>query len=118
VKLLRGGLVDAEFIAHALQLRERAGVRPDMAGALAELAAAGLITGDVPGAFDLLSRVLVAARLLAPDGILPESAPCASLAKTCGFGDWKEMITAMEAARAAIARQWTATFGQQLEMQA
>jgi glutamate-ammonia-ligase adenylyltransferase len=73
-----------------------------------------LVAGDVPGAFDLLSRVLVAARLLAPDGSVPDAAPCASLAKSCGFGDWNAMIEAMEGARAAIARQWTATFGQQL----
>lgn len=118
VKLLRGGLVDAEFIAHALQLREHAGVRPDMAGALSDLYAAGLVAGDMPGAFDLLSRVLVAARLLAPDGSVPDAAPCASLAKSCGFGDWNAMIEAMEGARAAIARQWTATFGQQLELKA
>jgi len=123
VKLLRGGLVDAEFIAHALQLRDHAGVRPDMAGALAELAAAGLIGADVPGAFDLLSRVLVAARLLAPDGAppesgMPEDAPCVSLAKSCGFGDWNSMIEAMGAARASIARQWANVFGQQLELKA
>lgn len=117
MKLLRGGLVDGEFMAHCLQLRDGVGLRPDMAGALADLATAGLVPAAVPDAFALLSRVLVASRLLAPDAIEPEDdAPKATLAKACGFGEWSDLTAAMHAARAKIAQGWAGVFGQTLEV--
>jgi len=116
VKLARGGLVDAEFMAHCLQLREGVGVRPDMAGALADLVAAGLLPGAVEGAFALLSRLLLAARLLAPDAAVPGVAPCATLAKACGFGDGPALLSAVHQARVEIARGWAGVFGEDLEI--
>jgi len=116
VKLARGGLVDAEFMTHCLQLREGVGVRPDMAGALAELVAAGLLPGGVEEAFALLSRLLVAARLLAPDGAVPGDASCATLAKACGFGDGQALLDAVAEARATIARSWAGVFGEIVEI--
>jgi glutamate-ammonia-ligase adenylyltransferase len=116
VKLLRGGLVDGEFLAHCLALARGVGLRPDMGGALDALTQAGLIALDVAQGFALLSRMLVASRLLAPDGAVPGDAPCASLAKACGFGDWAQLNAAMLDARRAVARGWHAVFGQELEM--
>jgi len=115
-KLLRGGLVDAEFITHALQLTRGLALRPDMAGALRELVAAGLLAAEVEPAFALLSRLLVAARLLAPDGQVPDGAPWATLAKACGFEDGESLLAAIGAARGSIARAWAALFGQKLEI--
>ncbi|RVU05074.1 bifunctional [glutamine synthetase] adenylyltransferase/[glutamine synthetase]-adenylyl-L-tyrosine phosphorylase [Novosphingobium umbonatum] len=115
-KLLRGGLVDAEFITHALQLSQGVALRPDMAGALQELVAAGLLPTEVEPAFALLSRLLVAARLLAPDSQLPDGAPWATLAKACGFADGESLLAAIGAARGVIAQAWFALFGQNLEV--
>jgi glutamate-ammonia-ligase adenylyltransferase len=115
-KLLRGGLVDAEFITHALQLSQGVALRPDMAGALQELVAAGCLPADVEPAFALLSRLLVAARLLAPEGQVPDGAPWATLAKACGFEDGERMLAAIGAVRGSIARAWAALFGQKLEV--
>ena len=52
-KLLRGGLVDCEFIVHFLQLRERTAFRPRLGEAIGELVAAGLLPAALrraPGA--------------------------------------------------------------------
>jgi len=115
-KLMRGGLVDVEFMIHALQLREGKGLHPELATALAELIAAGLLPAPLAGAFALLSRLLVAARLLAPDGLVPEQAGRATLAKACGCRDWSELETRLAGARAVVAAAWAGVFGEQLEV--
>ena len=66
-KLLRGGLVDCEFIVHYLQLRERIAFRPALGEAIGELVAAGLLPASFAAHQALMARLLVAARLLAPD---------------------------------------------------
>ena len=117
-KLLRGGLVDAEFLTHCLQLREGVGRRPDMAGALSALVTGGLLAAEVEPAFALLSRLLMASRLLAPDGAPPPAAPHAVLAKACGTEDWGYLTAAVNSARNAIARAWAQVFGEQMEIDA
>ena len=116
-KLLRGGLVDVEFMVHALQLREHVALRPDLDAALAELVAAGLLPAPVIPAFALLSRLLVAARLLAPDGLVPEASARAALAKACGCGDWSELETGLAEARGTIAAAWAGLFGERQEIE-
>ena len=65
-KLLRGGLIDLEFLTHYLQLRERTAFSPDLIAAIEGLADAGLVSPDLTGHLRLLTRVLVGSRLLAP----------------------------------------------------
>ena len=115
-KLQRGGLVDVEFLVHALQLRDHVGLDPDLDGALTALVAAGLLPGELPGAFAFLSRLLVAARLLAPDAQAPEAAARQALAKACGCGDWSEVEPALRRARGTVAASWQHVFGEQLEI--
>ena len=57
VKLARGGLVDIEFLAHFIQLRDGAGLTPDLAVGLGEMVAAGLVDGRVPAAHAFLTRL-------------------------------------------------------------
>ncbi|HZU63031.1 MAG TPA: bifunctional [glutamine synthetase] adenylyltransferase/[glutamine synthetase]-adenylyl-L-tyrosine phosphorylase [Novosphingobium sp.] len=116
VKLLRGGLVDAEFLAHFLQLRGQVALLPDMGGALRALAAAGLLPADVAGAHDVMARLLVASRLLAPDGEVPAPAPAAVLARSCGQGDSVELQAAVLAARKVVASAWAQAFNQTIEV--
>lgn len=116
VKLMRGGLVDVEFIAHYLQLREGAGLVPSMPAALTLLADAGLVPGELRGAHAMLARFLIAARLLAPDAHEPSPAARAVLAKACQCSDWGGAMAALADARAVVAACWTATFGEDLEL--
>ncbi|MBU6268397.1 MAG: bifunctional [glutamine synthetase] adenylyltransferase/[glutamine synthetase]-adenylyl-L-tyrosine phosphorylase [Sphingomonadales bacterium] len=115
-KLLRGGLVDVEFLVHALQLRDHVGLDPNLDGALAALVGAGLLPADLPAAFTFLSRLLVAARLLAPDAQVPGEAARLALAKACGCGDWSEVEPGLIRARGTVAAAWAGVFGEQLEI--
>ena len=115
VKLLRGGLVDLEFLVHFTQLREGRGLDPDLREALRLLTEAGLLPPDLLEAHDVLTRFLVAARLLAPDSEIPVQAACMALVRACGYGGWDELETALGQARGHVARAWEAAFGETLE---
>ena len=116
VKLARGGLVDLEFVIHFLQLRNRVGIVPDLGEALDLLAKAGLVEPDLKGAHDLLTRLLIVVRLMAPDGAYPPNASRVIVARSCGFEGWGELLDAVAQAKARIAAAWTATFGETLEI--
>jgi glutamate-ammonia-ligase adenylyltransferase len=116
VKLLRGGLVDCEFIAHFLQLRDRIAFRPSLEVAIAELVTAGRLPPVFADRFALLARLLVAARLLAPDGRHPSDAAQAVLARACGQADFAALLRAVREAREGVARCWADVFGEQLEI--
>jgi glutamate-ammonia-ligase adenylyltransferase len=118
VKLLRGGLVDVEFLIHYLQLREGVGLDPNLGVALDALVAAGLLPGALAEAFAFLSRLLVGARLLAPDGAVPPTAARAALAKACACGDWEAVMAQLAAARRDVGAGWAAVFGEKLEIEA
>ncbi len=116
VKLARGGLVDLEFLVHYLQLRERTALDPDLGRAADGLIAAGLLTPPLRAAHDLLARLLIAVRLVAPDGRYPPEASRAIVARACGLADWQGLLTAVLAARRDIAACWHAVFGEELEI--
>ena len=116
VKLARGGLVDLEFLVHYLQLRERSGFDPDLGRAVDSLTAAKLLPCPLRLAHDLLARLLIAVRLVAPDGRYPPEASRAIVARACGLTDWPELLAAVLAARHAIAACWHTIFGEELEI--
>ncbi|MCA1662032.1 MAG: glutamine-synthetase adenylyltransferase [Novosphingobium sp.] len=114
-KLMRGGLVDLEFLVHYLQLRDRIGFSPDLGAASDALVGAGLLPVEVRGAHDLMTRMLVAGRLFAPDGGYPPEASRELLAKAAGCVDWQSLLDAFAAAREAVAAAWAQVFGEELE---
>ncbi|HEX7710048.1 MAG TPA: bifunctional [glutamine synthetase] adenylyltransferase/[glutamine synthetase]-adenylyl-L-tyrosine phosphorylase, partial [Sphingomonadaceae bacterium] len=87
-KLARGGLVDLEFLVHFLQLRERIALTPGLRDAVTELAAAGQVPAELVGAQAFLTRLLVSARLLAPDSAAPPAAARRALAGACRVEDY------------------------------
>jgi glutamate-ammonia-ligase adenylyltransferase len=117
-KLSRGGLVDIEFLVHYLQLKgETADGRPlaeaapqalspDLEIALGGLAAAGLVPADLAEPHALMSRMLVAGRLLAPDGSTPPPSGARALARACGFDSYADLLEAFGAARGQVAEAW------------
>ena len=117
VKLQPGGLVDAEFAVHAVQLTHRVGINPDIAMALQDQVAAGLAPQAVSGAFALLSRMLVAQRLMAPDAEWPSPAARGRMAAMCGFsageagGDWGALMAEHAAALDIIDQWWHSVTG-------
>lgn len=115
VKLARGGMVDCEFIVHYLQLREGVGLKPGIEVASRELAREGLLPDWFADRFLTLARVLIAARLFAPDGQEPPPAARIALAEASGESDYDALLNHIADARRAIAGQWTAVFGETLE---
>ena len=114
-KLLRGGLVDLEFLIHFVQLRARQGFDPDLERALAALAEAGLLSPHLLDALRLMTRLLIASRLLAPELEEPAPAAAAALAEACGHADMPALLQAFDSARQEVAEAWSDSFGQPLE---
>ena len=122
-KLARGGLVDIEFLVHYLQLRGEAAngtslaeaapqaLDPDLAVALAGLAEAGLVPEELAEPHALMSRMLVAGRLLAPDGREPPPSGARALARACGYESYADLLDAFAAARQSVAHTWKKILG-------
>jgi glutamate-ammonia-ligase adenylyltransferase len=106
-KLAPGGLIDLEFAVHTAQLVHRAGFDPDLTRAIAALSSAGLLP-DLTPAHDLLTRLLVTLRLVAPDAADPDPATRALVARAVGAGDWAEVVARFDAARQEVAAAWGA----------
>lgn len=115
-KLARGGLVDLEFIVHYLQLRDGVGLTPRLGDAARALADAGLVAESLVTAHDAMSRLLVAARLLAPDCQIPPPAAQQALARACGCSDWEAVLESLATARGNVALAWRDCFAEELEI--
>ena len=115
-KLRRGGLVDLEFLVHFVQLRARAGFAPDLGAALDALIAAELLPPALRPAHDLMTRMLVAGRLFAPDGDYPPEASRVVVAKAAQVAGWDSLLDEFAEAREAVAQAWAQVFGEQLEV--
>ena len=122
-KLARGGLVDIEFLVHFLQLKGETAdgqplaeaaahaLSPDLAVALGGLAAAGLVPDDLAEPHALMSRMLVAGRLLAPDGREPPPSGARALARACGCESYDALEAAFLRARLRVAEVWKQILG-------
>lgn len=115
-KLLRGGLVDLEFLVHYLQLREGTALAPDLGEAVELLAAQGLLSNGLIDAQYLMTRLLVASRLLAPDTDIPTPAAASVLARACGCANVEALLAGFAGARQAVAAAWQDVFGSRLEI--
>ncbi|MGB7374310.1 bifunctional [glutamate--ammonia ligase]-adenylyl-L-tyrosine phosphorylase/[glutamate--ammonia-ligase] adenylyltransferase [Pontixanthobacter sp.] len=117
VKLLRGGLVDLEFMVHYLQLKTHTGLVPDLGRATRALAGEGLLPDALVHAHDVMTRFLVAARLLAPGLEMPVShTAAAQLAKSAGCRDPNALSDVLTAIRRDVAECWQQVFGEILEI--
>ncbi len=105
-KLVEGGLVDLEFCVHVAQLEHRCGVDPDLRRAIAALVDAGLLPPALGPAHDMLTRLLVTLRLVAPDAQEPPPPGRALIARACGFADWPALLAGYAEARQSVADCW------------
>lgn len=106
-KLLPGGLVDLEFAVHVAQLTRRIAFDPDLARAIDALVAAGAAAPSLREAHDLLTRLLVTVRLVAPDGGEPaDEATRGLIARALGLEDWTAVRHALAAVRDTVTRAW------------
>jgi glutamate-ammonia-ligase adenylyltransferase len=106
IKLGPGGLVDLEFAVQVLQLIHHEGLSPETDEAIGALIAANLMPPDIADAYHLLTAMLVALRLVAPDSAEPPEASRALVARACGLDSWQELLAAHERARHSIRALW------------
>ena len=113
VKLLPGGLVDLEFAVHVLQLTRHRGLVPDLRAALVDLIDAGSAPATMLAAHDLLTRLLVTMRLVAPDGAVPEPPTRALIAGAVGLADWSMVVASLATTRQDVAAFWRNVSGEE-----
>jgi glutamate-ammonia-ligase adenylyltransferase len=103
-KLLPGGLVDLEFAVHTAQLVARTGFDPDLGLAIDALGRR--VPAGARAAHDLLTRMLVTLRLLAPDGAVPPPATREVIARALGLANWAAVLAAFAATRQEVLDWW------------
>jgi glutamate-ammonia-ligase adenylyltransferase len=106
VKLGPGGLIDLEFAVHVLQLTRHVGLHPQLGTALEELAEADLVPATIVKAQELLTRMLVMMRLVAPADVKPTAETWQLVANACGAGSWDQLLADHDAARHSVAELW------------
>lgn len=127
-KLQRGGLVDLEFAVHYLQLKGRMkdgsvlvdphpdAFDPDLRTAVRAMIAAELLPAEIAAAHDLMTRMLVAGRLLAPDNNAPSLSAAHALARACGAANYDALLREFASARQVVAKVWNAIFDETLSL--
>ena len=106
VKLCPGGLVDAEFCIHAMQLEHQIAFEPQLPVAADALISAGLLPLAFADAQALLTRLLVLLRLVAPDSEAPPEPAQILVAQALGFDGWDSLMTATADAKSIISSVW------------
>lgn len=106
VKLVDGGLIDCEFVIHALQLIHHVGFDTRIRRAAAALAEAGLLSAEIEQAHMLLTRMLVTQRLVSPQSAEPPDSSKALVARACRQPDWPTLVKALDAARDIVRSEW------------
>ena len=106
-KLLPGGLVDLEFTVHVAQLVRGIGFDPRLGHAIDALVAASVFDVRLRAAHDLLTRLLVTVRLVAPDAQEPAaSATRALIARALSLPDWEAVLAGFATVREEVAAAW------------
>lgn len=106
LKLIRGGMVDIEFIIQTKALLSGRPVPPELA------AAARLLAPELVGPYELMMRLLVLLRLVQPAdvGAAPSAATGTLLARSLGLPSFAKVAAEVKAARAVVQSSWEATF--------
>ncbi len=111
VKLLPGGLVDAEFIIHALQLSGAAAFAPQLDKAAALLVDAKVLPTEFMAAQGLLTKLLIILRLVSPNCEMPALPTQALIADCLGEASWAELTDKVETARQIMLKEYTRLLG-------
>lgn len=107
IKLMKGGLVDLEFIIQARALIEGKPVPPGL------VQAASILAPELASTARLLMDMLVLLRLVQPhdSSAAPDAASGALLAHACGKSSLAELKADLTLAKQAVIAAWTDTFG-------
>ncbi|MGL6042622.1 MAG: glutamine-synthetase adenylyltransferase, partial [Sandaracinobacteroides sp.] len=106
VKLMKGGLVDIEFIVQVRALIAGRPVPPNLCDA------AGLLAPDLVQPAKLMMALLVMLRLVQPHhhSAMPDAVSGKLIARACGKSGLAALRSDLAQARAVVARTWAETF--------
>ena len=105
-KLMEGGLVDWEFIIHFLQLKTGDALHPQLDRAVRALVVAGHLGEDMEAAYTLMTRLLVALRLMSPDCDFPPESSRGLIARAAGQENWEALLDGYDHARQCVIDEW------------
>ncbi|WP_321325711.1 bifunctional [glutamate--ammonia ligase]-adenylyl-L-tyrosine phosphorylase/[glutamate--ammonia-ligase] adenylyltransferase [uncultured Parasphingorhabdus sp.] len=105
-KMMEGGLVDWEFIVHFLQLKTGEALYPQLGRAVRALVDAGHLDREMIPAHELMTRLLVALRLMSPDCDFPPETSRALIAKAAGQESWDALLDGYDRARQCVIDEW------------
>ena len=110
IKNANGGLIDIEFIVHALQLHHDVDIDPDINRSITILVEAQLLMDSLLPAYMMMSKMLILLRLLCPD--LSNITPAAQtlLAANLEYDDWDKLMTDLALHQSNVQEQWNKTF--------
>ncbi len=106
VKLMKGGLIDIEFIVQARALMSGAPVPPRLEDAIA------LLAPELSGPARLMMDMLVMLRLVQPhdNSAAPDASAGAVIARACGKAGLPALKADLSVARGIVAEAWARTF--------
>lgn len=105
-KLMEGGLVDWEFIIHFLQLKTGEALHPQLGDAARGLVAGGHLNENMVAAHELMTRLLVALRLMSPTCDYPPETSRELIAKAAGQESWDALLHGYDTARQCVIEEW------------
>lgn len=105
-KLMEGGLVDWEFIIHFLQLKTGEALHPQLDDAARGLVAGGHLNENMVAAHELMTRLLVALRLMSPTCDYPPETSRELIAKAAGQESWDALLNGYDMARQCVIEEW------------
>lgn len=105
-KLMEGGLVDWEFIVHFLQLKTGDALYPNLGRAAQGLVAAKHLNKNLVEAHELMTRLLVALRLMSPDCDYPPELSRELIATAAGQKNWDALLGGYDTARQSVIDEW------------
>lgn len=108
VKLAPGGLVDLEFLIHAMQFRCGGAFDPDLRVALTRLVEGGHLPASLIAAHDLFTGFLIVSRLVSPGSTEPPSTTQPLVARACGMESWDTLLESYAQARHIVGDAWRA----------
>jgi glutamate-ammonia-ligase adenylyltransferase len=84
---------------------------PQLASAIDALVTAGKLPPAFAHAYELMGRLLVMVRLIAPDCAVPAPAAQTLIADSLGHANWDHLNAAIRDYRGVVTAQWERLFG-------
>ena len=112
VKNIKGGLIDIEFIVHALQLHHGRGLNPNIGTSIEYLCADGLLPNGFLQAYEFMSDMLILLRLICPELRDMSDAAQQLMADNLGYRCWNDIQKQLTSYQSIVKSEWAKLFSE------